>query len=154
MASVREMRDRFAAFNAIAAAQTVMSNEPEKILDKNREQLYTEGIDARGQALEVYEGSLGLAGAREYYEEKVRKNPRVGANPSYDVKDTGATFDSLTLDFSADTYSITPHTEYAYQVAGQDGFGLTDNSKSEYWSESLKSGMVEALADATGCTFV
>jgi hypothetical protein len=154
MCTVREMAERFAAFDPTEAARSVMDAAPEKVLNKNRRQLYEEGIDKDGKALEVYEGSIGGFGGRAYYEEKQRKNPRTASNPSFDLKDTGATYESLTLDFQAEEYSITPHTDYIQNVAGPDDFGLTQQSKEEYWSETLKSGMVDKLAEATGCTTV
>lgn len=146
-----EMAELFRSFNPIAAAETIMQDNEPAVLDKNRQQLYEEGIDADGIALPVYRGSQPGASqlATDYYEEKKAKNPRVAGNPSYDGKDTGATFESMTLEFQGEDYSIKPHTEYAEDL-GRFAFGHTKQSQEELWDEVICDGMIEAIVEQTG----
>jgi len=153
MTTVEDMLNRFLQFDIHQAAKESMQANPTAVLDKNRKQLYEEGVDSTGRRLPNYAGALGggsIAGS--YFSQKKTKNPRIGSNPSYDLYDTGATFRSLTLEFNGTEYSIVPKTEYAYEPAGYLPYGLTAKSKAELWQETGIEDVVTKLANFTGCT--
>lgn len=153
MATVSEMLARFEAFDAIAAGRRAIEDNSTAVLDKNRKQLYEEGVDSQGQKLPTYAAALGSTSsiANQYFQDKKLKNPRVNGNPSYDFSDTGTTLRTLTLQTTATEYSIIPQTVYAYDPAGYLPFGNTQKSKNELWIETIKSVIVDQLAAATGC---
>lgn len=151
--TVDDMLNRFLQFDAIQAGKETMQANSSRVLDKNRKQLYEEGVDSTGQRLPSYAGALGGGSiATSYFAQKKARNPRVGSNNSYDMYDTGATFRSLTLEFSGAEYSIIPKTAYAYEPAGYLPYGITIKSASEMWPEFMQDGVVDKLAAATGCT--
>lgn len=156
MATVSEMQRRFEAFDAIAAARKAIEDNEQAVLDKNRKQIYEEGVDSQGQRLPTYAGALGATSslANSYFRAKQASNPRIKSNPSYDLTDTGQTLRTLTLRTTATEYSIIPQTSYAYEPAGYLPYGNTQKSKNELWIERVKSVVVDQLAAATGCTTI
>lgn len=154
MATVSEMLARFEAFDVIAAGRRAIEDNKDAVLDKNRKQLYEEGVDSQGQKLPTYAGALGgsSAVANQYFEEKKMKNSRVNGNPSYDFKNTGETLRTLKVEVSGSEYRIIPQTSYAYDPAGYPPFGVSPKSNSELWIERTRSSIVGQLSAATGCT--
>lgn len=141
MTTVKDMFNRFKSFDPTEAAGKCMTENKEKILDVNREQLYEHGEGKDGQPLPKYV-------SKQYAAKKVKMRGKsiVDGYLSGDMQK------DMTLKVENGEYTIfstVPYTQY-FLNKRPTAFGLTEDGKAITW-RIIQPGFVEKLKAQTGC---
>lgn len=157
MATVREMLNRFRALDLEQIAATVISRDPEKLADLNRQQL-RKGKDAKGGWLLRYSEDpfFKTPQAADNYAQWKQRLGHTDPEKPFDVADyfiNGYTHNTITARVSGRYVTIGSNVSWAGEIEQKndnEAFGLNEESKEQYRGETLLPGMRGIIKQQTG----
>jgi len=143
MTTTKDMLNKFKRLNLQKIAADTIKQTKDAYVQYNKDQLYTGG-GADGNRLPAYR-------SKAYAAMKAQQNSLPGLGiPDYYL--TGRMYSKMQLQISKDTVKVISKVEYYEDLAnrGGDPFGLSPDSKQDYYYKWFRPIFIRAIADKTG----
>ncbi len=127
---LKTFNNKIQKLNLFSLLQNIFNKSEFKefIIDKNQEQLYDKGIDAKGKIIKTYKAGKGFPYAPYTVSQKIIRKQKVNV---VTLKDTGAFYDSFKV--NSETECVVINAEFLPQIGENldvtNVMGLTEENK-------------------------